>query len=312
MNLLKPKKLRPGQLIGLIAPAGPILPRDRIQRAVTYLEQQGYPVVLGRHVEDQHGYFAGQDEARLNDLNAMLRNPQVRMIMALRGGYGCMRLLGSVDYRSVRRDPKILVGFSDLTALQMALYCRTKLVTFAGPMAAVEFSVPPDPLTEEHFWKAVTTTRRLGKIPTPEIVHCCGSKAVEGVLLGGNLTTLASLVGTPFLPKFKEAILVLEEIDERPYRIDRMLSQLRLAGVLKALRGLVLGQFTQCENTDATRPSLSCEEVLQEFSTALAVPTLTGLLHGHVARKMTLPWGVKARLRTASCQLEVLESALID
>ncbi|MSU04514.1 MAG: LD-carboxypeptidase, partial [Pedosphaera sp.] len=107
MNLLKPKKLRPGQLIGLIAPAGPILPRDRIQRAVTYLEQQGYPVVLGRHVEDQHGYFAGQDEARLNDLNAMLRNPQVRMIMALRGGYGCMRLLGGVDYRSVRRDPKI-------------------------------------------------------------------------------------------------------------------------------------------------------------------------------------------------------------
>jgi muramoyltetrapeptide carboxypeptidase len=120
------------------------------------------------------------------------------------------------------------------------------------------------------------------------------------------------LAGTPFLPKFKEAILVLEEIDERPYRIDRMLSQLRLAGVLKDLRGLVLGQFTQCENTDATRPSLSCEEVLQEFSTALAVPTLTGLLHGHVTRKVTLPWGVKARLRTASCQLEVLESALVD
>ncbi len=310
MNSLKPKKLRAGQLIGLIAPAGPVLPPERISRAVIYLEKQGYRVILGRHVEAQHGFLAGEDDVRLTDLNGMLRNPEVRMIMALRGGYGCIRLLNGIDYASVRRDPKIIVGFSDVTALQLALYHKTRLVTFAGPMAAVEFSNPPDPLTEEHFWKAVTTARPLGGIPSSGTFLHQPQTEVEGLLLGGNLATITSLVGTPFLPKFKDSILLLEEVDERPYRIDRMLSQLRLAKVHRGLRGLILGQFTNCENLDPTRPSATCAEVLESFATMISVPTLNGILHGHVARKVTLPLGVRARFKQRGSKLEILESAL--
>ncbi len=312
MTLLKPKKLRPGDLIGLIAPAGPVLPHTRIQSAVNYLEKMGYRVALGRHVEEQYGYLAGEDSNRLADLNDMLANTQVRMIMALRGGYGCMRLLEGINYRSLRRDPKIIVGFSDITALQLAFYRRTGLVSFAGPMAAVEFSDPPDPLTEEHFWKAVTTTHRLGLIPTPEPLTSLRPGRSEGTLLGGNLSLLASLVGTRFLPKLKNAILMLEEVDERPYRIDRMLTQLKLSGALKDLKGLVIGQFTQCETNDPTRPSLRCVEVLQDFTRAMDVPTLAGLCHGHVSRKVTLPWGVRARLETKTGRLEIMEAALIS
>src|SRR5881394_4667621 len=167
MTIVKPPRLRRGEVIGLISPASTPWPAEKIEKGARYLEGLGYRVKLGEHVAARHGYFAGTDAERLNDLNAMLNDPQVNAVFAVRGGYGSPRLLPFVDYQAVRRQPKIIVGFSDITALQLALFRRTGLVTFSGPLPGVEFWRKPDPYTEEHFWRLLTSSRRVGPLPNP-------------------------------------------------------------------------------------------------------------------------------------------------
>src|SRR5439155_16281465 len=167
MTLLKPPRLRRGDVIGLVSPAGAPSSAEKIERGGRYLERLGYRVKLGPHVSARHGYFAGTDAQRLSDLNGMLNDPQVKAIFAVRGGYGSPRLLPFVDYRAARRQPTILVGFSDITALHLALYRRAGLVTFSGPLPGVEFWRRPDPYTEEHFWRLLTSTRPVGLMPGP-------------------------------------------------------------------------------------------------------------------------------------------------
>src|SRR5436190_22497418 len=213
MKILKPPRLRRGDVIGLISPASAPLPAEKIERGVDYLEGLGYRVKLGPHVAAQHGYFAGTDAQRLNDLNAMLNDPQVKAIFAIRGGYGSPRLLPFVDYRAVRRQPKIFAGFSDLTALQLALFRRVGLVTFSGPLPGVEFWQKPDPYTEEQFWRLLTSTRRVGPLHNPnrERLRARIRGRGQGRLLGGNLSLVVSNLGTPFSPDYDGAILVLED-----------------------------------------------------------------------------------------------------
>jgi len=234
MNIVKPPRLRRGDVIGLIAPASPLKNAGRIEASVRYLERLGYRIQLGRHVTERHGYLAGTDAQRAADLNAMLGDPQVRAVFALRGGYGTPRLLPWVDYRAVRRQPKILVGYSDLTALQLALFRRTGLVTFSGPMLGADLRPSLDPYTEEHFWRLLTSRRTAGALSNPRnrplIVRRPGR--AEGRLLGGNLSLLVSSLGTSFSPDYRDALLVLEDVDEHLHRLDRMFTQLRNAGVL--------------------------------------------------------------------------------
>jgi muramoyltetrapeptide carboxypeptidase len=298
LNLRKPNRLRRGDVIGLVAPASPPLCWHRVEVGVRYLEGLGYHVKMGRHANARHGYLAGTDAQRAEDLNAMLRDRQVRAIFSLRGGYGSPRLLPWVDYAAARRDPKIVVGSSDLTGLQLALWRRAGLLTFSGPMLATDFGGELDPYTEEQFWGLVTSSRARGELRQSDgqVLTMLRPGRVEGRLLGGNLSLVISSLGTSYSPQYAGALLALEEVGEPLYRVDRMFTQLRNAGVLRRVGGLVLGQFTDCRLGDSSRPSLTQEQILEEVTQWVGGPVLGGLQYGHLPAKLTLPIGARARL----------------
>jgi muramoyltetrapeptide carboxypeptidase len=242
----------------------------------------------------------------------MLRDPTVRAVFALRGGYGTPRMLHLLDYRAARRDPKILVGYSDITGLQLAFLRKAGLVTFSGPMVAVEMWDHIDPFTEENFWRIVTSASRVGSLQNPDdeplVAHNKGR--ASGILLGGNFSLLASLIGTPYLPNLRKTILVLEDVDEAPHRVDRMFAQLRHAGILRNIAGLVLGKFTDCVPSDPSKPHLTIEQVLQETVGTVGCPVVANLQYGHIAKKLTIPFGVWATLDTRTVSLRVAEGAV--
>ena len=312
MKILKPPRLRKHDLIGIVSPASAPSSQEKVDRGVEYLERLGYRVKVGKHVMSQHGYLAGTDEERVNDLNEMLRDPAVKAVFAVRGGYGTPRLLHLVDYQAVRKNPKIIVGYSDLTALQLALFKKTRLVTFSGPMVGVEMWSGVDPFTEEHFWRIVTSASRIGplKNPADEPTAFYNKKTSSGILLGGNMSLLASVLGTPFLPTLRRSLLVLEDVDEAPHRVDRMFMQLQHAGILKSISGLILGKFTDCVPSDPSKPFLTIEQVVEEAVSKITRPVLTNLQYGHIAKKLTLPFGLQARLNSRDEVLTVLEGAV--
>lgn len=309
VETVRPPRLRPGDLIGLVAPASPPDSDTRIQESVRYLERLGYRVALGEHVRKRHGFSAGTDEQRAADLNAMFRDTRVRAIFALRGGNGCCRLLRQLDYRAARRDPKIVVGYSDLTFLQLALWRRSRLVTFSGPMPAVEFWKDPDPWTEEQFWGLLTSRAATRTLPHPpgQPPTCLRPGRAEGPLLGGCFSLVMSLFGTPFLPSLRGALLFLEDVREERHRIHRMLTQIDNAGLFPRLAGMVLGQFTKA-GPEPGEPNASLPELLAETLAAFPGPVLGGLAYGHIPRKLTLPQGVRARLDTRRGSLQLCES----
>lgn len=309
---IRSPRLRKGDLIGLISPASTPSSAEKVEKAVTYLERNGYHVKVGSHTMDQLGYLAGTDADRVADLNAMIADRSVRAIIALRGGYGTPRIIDRVNYRGLVKDPKIVVGYSDLTALQLAIHRRTGLVTFSGPMAAVELWNGPDPYTEEWFWRMLTDPAPAGVLanPTDEPLRSRGTGTTRGILLGGNLSLLVSLLGTPFSPRYEGSILVLEDVDEAPHRVDRMFAQLRHAGILSSVCALVLGMFTDCVPSDPANPHLTIDQVLDEVVTSCPVPVLSNLQYGHVPRKLTIPMGVMAEVRAAEGILQVLEPAV--
>ncbi|HEY4613640.1 MAG TPA: LD-carboxypeptidase, partial [Bacteroidota bacterium] len=308
-TIIKPPKLQKGDVIGIISPASAPSSSEKIEKGVRYLESLGYRVKVGAHAANAHGYLAGTDDERAADLNAMLNDRSVNAIFAVRGGYGTPRLLPLVDYRAAKRNPKIIVGYSDLTALQLALFRKTGLVTFSGPMVGVEMFNGIDPYTEKHFWRIVTSPKRIGVLPNPpeESVQTLRAGKATGRLLGGNFALVMSLLGTPYAPGFKKSILVLEDTDEAPHRIDRMLMQLLNAGALGKISGLAFGKFTDCVPKDPASPHFTVEQVLAQYAERLRVPVLTNLQYGHIPKKLTIPLGVKARLDSTKGTLEVLE-----
>lgn len=312
MDILKPAKLNKGDLIGIVAPASPVLDPSRIDRGVSYLERLGYRVVVGENVLKGHGYLAGTDEERASDLHSMFRDRNVKAIICTRGGYGTPRLLRRLDYKLIRRNPKILAGFSDITALQLALWTRCRLVTFHAPMLATDMADIMDPFTEEMFWRIITDDRKIGPVtlPEPAQMKVLQPGTFTGRVLGGNLSIIVSLFGTPYQPSFDRSVLFLEEVGEEPYRVDRMLTQLTNASLLAGCRGIMIGQCMDCVPRDASRPSLSLDQVLEEFARASKKPVVSGLPFGHVTRKMTLPVGVRVRVRTEMTSVEFLESAV--
>jgi muramoyltetrapeptide carboxypeptidase len=313
----KPKKLRRGDVIGLICPASAPVSGERIDAGVRYLESLGYRVKPGRWIGERHGDFAGTDQQRVDDLNEMLRDRQVRAIIAVRGGYGCPRLLDRVDYAAARRDPKILVGYSDLTALQMALWRRAKLVTFSGPMSGVEFWQGIDPYTETQFWDTITSVEPTGLWEQPPdmpwVTRQTGCH--EGPLLGGCLSLVVGNLGTPYNPVYRGSVLVLEDVGEQPYRLDRMLTQLKNAGVMRSLSGLLLGQFNDCQSSNPEKPHLIWSQILDEVLDEMRdakIPILENLAYGHVPVKRTIPWGIPVRIDATQQQVRSLEGAVTD
>jgi muramoyltetrapeptide carboxypeptidase len=314
--LLKPPRLKPGALVGVVAPSG-VLDDDQAQRLVRNLEAFGVRVKLAPNVRASHGGYAGTVAQRVGDLHAMFRDREVEAIWCARGGSGCTALLPHLDYALIRRSPKILVGYSDVTALHLALLRRAGLVSFHGPVATSTFSdysaanlravlMEPAPRctfegAEENFARALEEPQFE---PRPYV-----EGIATGRLVGGNLSVVAAMAGTPYGLAGGPDLLFLEEVGEAPYRIDRMLTQLRQAGVLGAAAGTMLGVFQRCESTDG-EPSLTLQEVLREHFAHGTRPAGYGYSFGHIAHQITLPVGIRAQLDTRAQTLTLLEPAV--
>lgn len=313
-GFIRPPRLRPGDCIGVVAPASPQRDDERLKAGIRYLESLGYRVKLGENLWKRHGYLAGTDEERAGDFNAMIRDPEVRMIIGGRGGYGVTRILDRIDYRALRRSPKIVVGFSDLTAINMALLVKCRLISFSGAMAGVDFwdTGNLDPYMEESFWRAVTSTRPAGLIAGTEEypIRPLAKGRAEGWLLAGNLTLLAAITGTPYMPKPAGALLLVEEIGEEAYRVDRLLSQLANAGILSSVAGLAFGAFTGTGPRRVSVDPLPIEEVFAHYIAQNGLPAIGDLPFGHIKGKLTLPVGVRARIDGGKGTLRILESGV--
>jgi muramoyltetrapeptide carboxypeptidase len=311
-RLLKPPRLRPGDLIGVVAPASP-MKHDRLEHGIRYLENLGYRVKLGKFVYHEHGYLAGRDRERADDLNKMFRDRRVKAIFCIRGGYGTPRLLPLLDFHAIRANPKIFVGYSDITAIQLAMLQHAGLVTFSGPMVAAEMAKGIVPFTEENFWRMLTHPEPFGDLVRPASgrYQAITSGKISGPFIGGCLSLVVCLVGSPHFPNIKESVFFVEETGEAPYRLDRMLTQLREAGILRRIGGFVLGQMTDCAPTD-NEPSQTLEDLMRDFIKPLKIPALAGLDYGHVDVKYTLPFGVRVELnvRRDKQQLRIVESAV--
>jgi muramoyltetrapeptide carboxypeptidase len=314
--LLRPPRLEPGDRVCLIAPAGPLLERDDITRAKALCSALGYEPVVGKNAYSRYGYCAGTDDQRLADLNGALQDSSVDAIWCIRGGYGSIRLLDQVDYSAMARQPKPLIGFSDVSALLNAVTRLTGVVTFHGPVARA--AMPG--FSRNHFERVLTVAAapgRLDRLPQPadvmvpqenRVVTLCRGVA-EGPLAGGNLSLLQCLIGTPYFPELAGAILFLEDVDEDLYRIDRMLAHLRLIGALRRLAGVVIGRFTRLERSGSDG-ALGFDEVLAHYFEPLAIPVAYGFPIGHIDAQWTLPLGIRARLDADAGELELLEPAV--
>jgi muramoyltetrapeptide carboxypeptidase len=316
MNVLKPPPLRRGDRIAIVAPGSPPTSHTKLQRGIRYLEQLGYRVVLGKHLTSGYGYLAGPDKERAEDLNSFFSNPHVKAIFTARGGYGSHRVLPLLDYKTIKRNPKILVGYSDITALQLALFAKTGLITFSGPMVATEFGGAFGGEAEEWFWRCLTSTKPLGTVRNPNRrrLKTLRRGTTVGRIIGGNLSLVTALLGSSHFPQLDRFILFLEEIEEPPYKIDRMLNHLKLAletgGQRGFRKGVILGEFTDCLPTNTKTPSLTLNQVMRDVIGTGGTPAVTGLQYGHVRNSLTLPVGIKGRLNASEGTLQLLESAL--
>lgn len=310
MKFIKPTRLRKGDVIGLVAPSSPEKTTGRVEKGVRYLEKCGYRVIVGAHIEDRNGYLAGSDADRAADLNAMFANKNIKAVMCTRGGYGAARILPLLDWAMIKRNPKIFVGFSDGTALNLALLAKANLVSFTGALPGVDlWKEKINAFTEEHFWRAITSPKPLPSFVVRKNTHHSPliTHHSRSVLLGGNLALVTSLIGTKYFPKINNAAWFLEDVTEEPYRIDRMLNQLLLAGVFKNASGVVFGKFRHCESSD--RKSQTIDDVIADFAERVKCPVFSGIDYGHVEKKLTLPIGISVQIDRRKIRL--LESATV-
>lgn len=317
---MKPKALASGQTIGLIAPASPARDNDDVRMAVEVLESLGFRVKESANLYRRHGYLAGSDAERAADLNTMFADETVDAVFALHGGYGASRLLPLLDDDCIRHNPKVLLGYSDITALLNGIFTQTGLITFHGRVAAGNFT----DYSLAEFKKVLMANSAgtvIGAAPPfatqpgrvdreNRLVQLVPGYA-EGQLIGGNLTLLSHLIGTPYAPDFAGKILFLEDVGETVYRIDRMLTQLLLAGQLQQVAGIVLGKFTDCKPIYSSGSSLSLSEVLIERCTNLGVPVLRGLMIGHIEDQTVVPVGCGAALNVDEGTLTLLETPCV-
>lgn len=312
MRIIKPKKLKKGSLIGVISPASSPDDLSTIDSGVKYLEKLGYRVEVGKNVGLNYGYLAGTDQERIEDLHYMFRKKDVKAIICVRGGYGTPRLLDKIDYNIIKKNPKILVGYSDITALQMAIIKKTGLVTFAGPMLATDFHNHVSEFAEEMFWRMITSNKKYGQVDQPgnEKLFELHKGQAKGRILGGNLSVFTSMAGTQFFPDLKDKILLLEEIGELPYRIDRLLNQLRLNKAFAQIKGVILGAFIDCNEHDPLKKTLSLGEVVSEYLEGSKMPVVYNFKHGHLRDNITVPFGIMTRLNTSKNIVEYTEAAV--
>ena len=310
---VKPPRLRPGDKVGMINPARAAFRSEPVEIQAEALEALGLVPVKGENFYKRRGYLAGTDEERAADINGFFAEPSIKGLMGI-GGWGSARLLPHLDYESMRANPKPIIGFSDVTALLNGVHARTGLVTFHGPHPRVKASA-------EYFRRVLfdgeeVTFQNPSEIADDELVQTRERYAVihpgraRGRLIGGNLTVLAAIVGSPYVPDFDGAILFLEDVREAVYRVDRMMTQLKLAGLLDRLAGFAFGRCTKCE-PDGTYGSLTLEEVLDDHIGPLGIPAYRGAMIGHIERQFMLPVGAEAELDADAGSLRLLEPAVL-
>jgi muramoyltetrapeptide carboxypeptidase len=315
--LVRPPRLTPGARVALIAPAGPLLERDDLTRGEELCRALGFVPVMGTHAGSRHGYLAGSDQQRLEDLNRALGDDAIDAVWCLRGGYGMTRILDDVDLKALERRPKVIIGYSDITALINAAIHSTGVVTFHGPMSRTSLTS----FSRRHFERVLMSgapAGRMERIPQPpdvlvprnDRIVTLAPGVAEGRLMGGNLTLLQALIGTRHMPDLTGAILFLEDIGEDLYAVDRMLAHLRSAGALARLAGVIIGRFTEMKRT-AGDGALGFDEVLSTYFLPLKVPVAYGFPIGHIDDQWTVPLGIKARLDATAGEVDILEAAVV-
>ena len=317
-EMILPRQLRPGDLVGLITPATYVADPDRLALTERTLKYFGLRARWGKSVGKKSGYFGSPPDERLDDLHSMFRDQEVKAVFAIRGGYGSEHLLDRVDYDLIRRNPKIFIGYSDITALHLAINKFARLVTFHGPIVLSQFTE----YTQQYFRRALFDAKPIGLLSNPpesdqlrpvHAIRAIRPGRASGLLIGGNLTLITTTMGTPYEINTRGKILFLEDVDEETYRIDRMLTQLRLARKLDEAAGIIFGECNGCGPRDY-KPSLesnySLGEVLDNILESIKAPILSGLTIGHTADQLTLPLGVMATLDANAGTLEITGSSV--
>lgn len=314
-KLIKPKRIKPGDTIGVVAPSSGLSAED-FEKAIGNLRTLGFDPKIGKSARNRNGFLAGTDKERLEDLHWAFSDPEIKAVWCLRGGYGAGRYLPEINYDLIRRNPKIMIGYSDITALHLAIYQNTGLVTFHGPVATSE----PSEYTRRHALELLTNPSAPYRIELSDHNRKQESNLFKtevitpgkarGRLTGGNLSLVTALAGTPFgLRDTKGKLLFLEDVGEQPYRVDRMLTQLRQSVDLRQMAGIALGVFEDCNPRQKDTQSLI--DVLRDRLGDLGIPVIYGLSFGHIRDQFTVPMGIEAEMDTGAGTVTYLEAAVV-
>lgn len=314
---LKPPRLKPGDGVGLISPAGATFLEEQLEIVQDAMRGLGLVPRLGLHVGDRYGYLGGTDRERAADINRFFADPTIQLLMPIQGGWGSSRTLPYLDYDLIRRNPKVFIGFSDITALLLGIQAKTNLVTFHGPHGLTGWRTEQVEIFRRVLFDGQSVTFRNGLdggdgdrlMRVNFRARTITSGTAQGPLFGGNLSVLSGLVGSPYLPNWKGAILFLEDIGESIYRIDRFLTHLKLAGILDQLAGFIFGQCPNCSPGE-DYGSLTLEQVLQDHIKPLGIPAWSGAMVGHVETLWTLPLGLPVAIDASAATLQMVESAV--
>jgi muramoyltetrapeptide carboxypeptidase len=302
-RIVRPKRLAPGETVALVAPASATFQTVDLDIARESLEALGLKVKVGRHLLARHGYLAGADKDRAADINAFFADRDVRAVLPIRGGWGSARLLPYLDFDAIRRNPKVVLGYSDITALLLSIHAKTGLITFHGPNGMGRW----DAWSVDHMRRVLfnaeaptlenprSLSDRNSLVQIEHRVRTIHPGTARGRLLGGNLTVLTAIIGSPYLPAWDGAILFLEDVGEDVYRVDRMFTQLKLAGVLEKIRGFVFGTCAECGPGEGYG-SLTFEEIFADHVKPLGVPAWSGAMIGHQMQQWTVPVGAEAEI----------------
>jgi len=304
--VIKPERLKKGDTVGIIAPASPPN-KENLERGLKFFAELGLNYRLGKSLYNEYGYLAGSDEERLADLHEMFQDDEVKGIICAGGGYGTARIASAIDYKVISRNPKIFWGYSDITFLHTAIRQQTGIVTFHGPMIASDLGkADADPISKDQFKQLFQPTELLYTETTSELDEMVSGTAV-GALVGGNLSLLSSTMGTKFEIDTAGKILLIEDINEEPRAVDRMMNQLFMAGKLQEAAGIIVGDFNNC--VPERELSLTLDEVLGHYIKLAGRPALKGFKMGHCSPHIAIPFGTHAQLDTASKTL-IVESGI--
>jgi len=295
------KKIVPGSTIAVIAPAFPPN-KKKTKKGIEYLKDRGYKIIEGSSLSGNYGYLSAPDEQRAREINDFFTQNSIDAIFCARGGWGTLRILDKLDYETIAKNPKLLVGYSDITSLQLAIWQKCRIPSISGPMVAVEMGAGILDFTARYFWDQIENTKDNYSIDLNALnnIEYIKDGRCSGTVLGGCLSLIAHQLGTPYIPDFKNAILFIEDVGEKPYKIDRYMAQLKQAGVFEEICGLIAGEFVDCEDENG---GFSVKEIIEQYTHNRDYPVLYNFPYGHQAKKIAMPIGVAANLDTAKKNL---------